>query len=186
MSDVIDRVRPQGDTVAALQIALATLAQEHAAAHQRKQEAAISRAALLVNGSAADVRSAEERARDAELDALRLDAMRPELQRLLTDAVAREESAARDAAVREAAAAIEQFNEWVGKHYSKAAATIAQGMQMEKAALDAVNRLRGVNTAPPAGLPPLAKAHVRSSVRGFGFLVRLPSAEPGAEGHWWP
>jgi hypothetical protein len=187
VTDALARVRPKGSTTTDLHNALIVLGTERAAAEQRHRDAMQARAGLLLTGSTPELKAAEESIREAELDVMRLDAMRPELQRMLTDATAREQAAAREAQFREAADLIEKFNAWVAAEYVKHAKALARGMAMERDALAAIAALRSPTTAAlPEGLPALARAHVRSSAQAFGFLVRLPSAEPGSAPHWWP
>lgn len=181
------KLRPADGTPVAIRAAIDAVKQERAAAEQRLVNATARRASLLLEGSTAEIRAAEESARDAETDIARLDVMAPALATQLADAVAREAGDERAEQVRAAAAAVTKFNAWFETGYPVHAAALAEGLELERQALRAREALRNPNTHTlTAELPEPARAFVGADGRGLGFLVRLPAAAAGQPAFWWP
>jgi hypothetical protein len=180
----LSRIRPADDSASAIRAAIAVVAQERSASEQRMADHAARRTDLLLSGSTAEIRAAEEAIRDAETDVARLDAIGAPLAAQLADAVAREAGDERTEQVRTATAKIEAFNSWFAESYAKHAKALAEGLELELAAQRALNALR--SPVLPHGLPEMVRAHVGQDTRGLGFLVRLPAAAAGQPPFWWP
>ena len=106
---------------------------------------------------------------------------------MLAAAETKEADAAHAQEIDQAREAITRFNHWLATEYAPHAAAIAAGIALERRAIALRERLRGVRTGTmPEGLLPLALAHVGADCRGLGFLVRLPSTEPGTVPPAWP
>jgi hypothetical protein len=180
------RLRPADDSARAIRIAIDAVKHERTTAEQRMVDYAARRTDLLLNGSTAEIRAAEEAIRDAETDLARLDAISPALSSQLAEAVAREAGDAQAEQVRASVAKIERFNSWFAESYAKHAAALAEGLELEREAERARTALRNTTVALPTGLPEMARAFVGSQARGLGFLVRLPAAAPAQQPFWWP
>lgn len=178
-------LRPKSVTVADIRAALALIQEERAAVKQRMADEAERWPALLLVGSAAAIRAAEQSKKDDEINAIRLDALAAELSKRLTEAAAIEAGAARAEQVRDAAAKILKFNNWLATVYTPHALAIAEGVEMERQAWRAIEALRDPATkATSADLPALSRAYVNRDARGLGFLTRLPAAAPGSPIVW--
>jgi hypothetical protein len=161
------------------------LRNEHAAITQRMADEAAGRPDLLLSGTPAAIRAAEQAKRDDDLNLSRLDALAAELSKRLTEAAAIEAGAARAEQVRDAAAKILKFNHWLATVYTPHALAIAEGVEMERQAWRAIEALRDPATkATSADLPALSRAYVNRDARGLGFLTRLPAAAPGSPIVW--
>jgi hypothetical protein len=179
------RLRPAADTPEAIQAATEAVRQEEAAAQTRLITAKAKRDVLLATGTNAEVRAAEEAARDAELDLERLKAIAGQLSAQLTDSVAAEHGRALAEQIRQAEEAILAFNEWFSTEYEPHARAIAVGVELERKALRAREALRNQQTkALSVRLPPIALAWVGTQSRSLSFLTRLPAAECGAPIVW--
>jgi len=181
----LKRVRPAAGTAAAIRASLDLVAEERRGAERRLAECAAARSGLLLEGTATQIREADVAIRDAQTDLQQFDAMAEELRRRLTEAAAREAGEARAQQVRDAAAKIEAFNTWMATVYTEHGRAIAEGVEIERLALRAIDALRDpVTRGPTAELPVLSKAYVNNDGRGLGFLTRLPAAQPGPAIVW--
>lgn len=179
--------RPKDASATAIRNALDGLKTERATLAQQIEDDTARRTALLIDGTDKEIAAAESAIREARLNIERIDAVAPDLERQLVDAVAQEAGAEREAEVHAAAEATARFNAWFQSEYSKAAAAIAAGLELEREAIVLRERLRNPDTrVMPAGLPELTRAFVGQERRSLGFLVRLPATEVCAEPFAWP
>lgn len=181
----LSRIRPAADTPEAIEAAIEAVKQEKAAAQTRLITAKAKRDVLLLTGTNAEIRAAEDAARDAELDLARLDAVGAPLAAQLADAVTRSHAAALAEQIRQAEEAITAFNAWFATEYEPHARAIAEGVALERKALRARDALRDqVTKSLHMKLSPITLAWVGSQSRSLSFLTRLPAAERGAAIVW--
>lgn len=187
--DLLTRLRPVDASAGAIRAALDAVRTEREAAAARIRELDGKRAASLLTATAADLRAMEEAARDAELDMPRLDAMADALTTELKTSI--EADRAREAERRVAAArdAILKFNGWMGKSYLKHARALAEGIELERAALAATEAAKTRSPEVPSGtvpseLPAIMRAYVGREGRSLSAYLRLPGAAPGEPLFW--
>ncbi len=186
MSNIISRHRPVDASAAAVEASIDGLKAERATLLRKIESDEARRAALLIDGADKDIAAVESEIRNARLNIERIHATIPALERQLDDALAAEAAAEREAEMRTAAEATEQFNAWFDAEYAKAAAVIAEGVELERVATRLRDCVRDPVTGVMAsGLPDLRLAFVGQQGRGLGFLTRLPGVEPG-RGIVWP
>ncbi len=182
--DLLTRLRPADGSVAAIRTALAAAKEEQTVAATRIAELATRRKEMLLTASSAELRAVEDAERDAGRDAERLDAFVEALDAELGVASAAEATQDFERRFACAADAITRFNVWMSKHYEKHARALVEGVELEGAALAAINGLRRHDRTIPAGLPPRALAYVGREGRTLSALLRLPAATPGEPLFW--
>lgn len=179
----IQRLRPRDNTVTAIREAIAAVRAERDAVQQRIALLAADRPRLMLDGTTAELRAAEEATRDAERDLMQLDAIATALQQRLTDAAAAEAAEEYRRRFDAAAAAVGRYNAWFSKSYAKHARAIAEGAALEREAIQLTDGLRQ-GGAFPDGMPRPTPVFVGREARALSFLLRLPATEPG-NAIWW-
>jgi hypothetical protein len=182
----LKRLRPADTSLSAISAAQSALAGEEEKARERLLELQNSRISLLLNGTTAEIRAAEDETRNAEIELLQLGALADVLkdQRAEAERAAMAEQHERLAA--EADAAAEKFNAFLQTRYPKAAGVIAEGCELERRAWTLRERLRGNGGVIRGSARAIDAAHVGGTAKSLGSLVRLPAHSAGLPPPWWP
>jgi hypothetical protein len=189
-------LRPIDGSSAAISHALDRIAAETHAAAGRQKAAQDKARQMLLTGSTTAVQAAEAAAVTAGTELAQLAALRAAWWAEHPRAVAQEAVAAVQAQAGAAAAAVRQFNEWVGTDYVGLAEQIAAGLELERTALRLTEALRdqsqaahrladaaGIEGVLTLDVPPMARAymsaHPESAPVAFVNAVQLPAASLG-------
>ncbi len=202
MLKLLEKLRPEGETAAALGEALDRTAAALTEAEGRIADLQDRRgAALLAGGKAAERHEAA--LREARDETERLAALRDALRQKQAEAEKREVRAKLEAQAAEAARAAEAAGQAIARDYPKLAAQIVALLRAEREALEALDSLTAELAAAPAeaaeGIanppPPLTFYGKRSGVglvaSPISTLVRLPQHDCPNLGFfgqraWWP
>jgi hypothetical protein len=183
-SKTLERLRPKEESSAEIRESLRKIREETESTKRRLTCHVDRRNGLLLTGTAAEIKSAEESARDCEIHLARLSAMTAELEKSHAVLTGREGNNLHAHRISEATEAIDLWNDWFSEKYEPLAAALAEGLEIERAAIQKINALR-VGGAVPSSLPRLKLGYVGKEARAVGFLVRLPAVELGKP-FWWP
>lgn len=198
MLKLFERLRPEGETAAALADAIDRTAAALAEAEAKLSDLQARRgAALLAGGSTAEKHEAA--LRDGRDEAERLTALRDALRAKHAEAERTEGRQRLEAMAAEAAASSKAAAERIAREYPKLAAEIAAVLAAERAALDAIAALTAeLGRAPTEAVegialppPPLAHYGAPAAAAPLADAVRLPRHDapdlgwPSAA-RWWP
>jgi len=181
----LKRLRPENNSLGAISAAQSVLVEEEAKARERLLDLQNSRISLLLNGTTAQIREAEDQIRNAEILLMQFSALENLLKKQRADAERAAIAEEHERLVFEADAAAEKFNVFLQTKYPKAAAIIAEGCDLERRAWALRERLRGTDGVirGQASMPEFA--HVGLTAKSLGLLVRLPAHASGLPPAWW-
>lgn len=199
--DLLQAIKPRDDSSQAYRDSLAAIDVQRIRVSTEHTRLTAERADLIASGGsdAACVRI-EKAIADLGRDRERLDVAVPVQERKLTEALAREAEEARRDKAEVLTECIERWNAYVaGGTYEKAAATIVEGIALERAVYAAQRAFSAatprakpvvpgevVSASTSATIPAIARAYVGGETRTFEALVRLPSLKPGQPAlAWW-
>jgi hypothetical protein len=182
----LEHFRPTDSSSAAIRTALVQIHAEREATQQQLTDHIARRTELLLAGTNAQIRAAEDATRDAELDLARLGVMAQALTEQHAKALESEAGDVRAHLAQEATAAIEAFNSWFASEYETHARAISAGLELERLAGRKIDDFRSIQGYDLASLPALTCAHVGCDSRRLSFFARLPAATAGQAPFWWP